>query len=80
MMLATGKDEFRKPSTGMWDLMSSELNGGVEIGEILNQGEGSEGKMMPCWRPVASGRMMTSWLTIFALVLLHRQEQVLLLR
>jgi len=31
-MLATGDDDYRKPSTGMWDLFCGTLNGGVQPG------------------------------------------------
>lgn len=32
VMMATMDDNYRKPSTGMWDLMCSRLNGGVVPG------------------------------------------------
>ena len=33
VMYATGKDEYRKPGTGMWDYMASHCNGSVTPGK-----------------------------------------------
>ena len=33
VMLATGADDLRKPSTGMWEIMCRDHNGGVKPGE-----------------------------------------------
>lgn len=32
---AWGHDEYRKSSTGMWDVFVDRFNGGVPIGELL---------------------------------------------
>jgi hypothetical protein len=42
-LLATDKDAFRKPGTGMWDFMCDNLNGGVKPSELW----AGAGRMQP---------------------------------
>lgn len=42
VMLATGTDDLRMPSTGMWEIMCRDHNGGVHPGEADGGGRGGD--------------------------------------
>lgn len=50
-MVSCGDDEFRKPCTGMWDLLAKDLNGGVKIDISQSKYIGDA-----AGRPAAGGR------------------------